>query len=496
MPFSSAELSRVRHDLRSPIGQIVGFAEMLIEEAQAAAAGEFVQALLFIQRVANEALRQVNECLSARPAEAALQGTVELSRRLIEAADSIRQTGQHLLKISERAPSTTFPEDLQRICLAASELGHLAEGSLTPLAERGSAPELEPATPRMEVVPSDRLRATDPSTGEVPVKGKILIVDDSAANREILRRRLAPLGYELSLASDGQAALEQIARSPVDLLLLDIVMPGLDGFEILKRLKANPATQNVPVLMLSAIDEMDAVVKCVELGADDYLPKPFPTPLLKARVKACLANKRLSDQLRKYTEWLFGPVLFNQAVAAPHSLSLHLQERAVLFADIRGFTRWSEKHAPEEVVSMLNGYFELAERTLVSSDVIKTEYTGDEIMAVFANPQDAIASSVRLQQELGRFLKRLGLGLGIGVHSGPVIEGLMGSAEVKAYGFVGDTINTARRICDHAHSGEILVSSNISTTAVSPAQKVQDRVFKAKGKKELIEASAIAWASR
>jgi len=284
------------------------------------------------------------------------------------------------------------------------------------------------------------------------------VVDDNEADRAVLSRRLRRQGHTVSLAENGRQALEKLHARRFDVVLLDIMMPEMDGFEVLRRLKADAATQNIPVIMLSAVDEMDAVVRCIELGADDYLPKPFPPTLLMARVRACLCNKRLSDQLRKYTGWLFGKTLFSQAVAAPGSLDLHRQERTILFADIRGFTHWSERHTPEEAVALLNRYFETAERIWMNSSVIKTEYTGDEIMGVFPAAQDAVRIAQALRLELGRLLGEVGLGIGVGLHLGPVIEGLMGGAEVKEYRFVGDTVNTAKRICCEAQPGQVLLS--------------------------------------
>jgi class 3 adenylate cyclase len=192
----------------------------------------------------------------------------------------------------------------------------------------------------------------------------------------------------------------------------------------------------------------------------------------------------MSDQLRKYTAWLFGRTLFSHAVGTPGALGLSRQERTILFADIRGFTRWSERHQPEEAVAMLNHYFETAERIWKNSSVIKTEYAGDEIMGVFPAAPEAVQVAERLRVELGALLNELGLGIGIGLHTGPVIEGLMGGVEVKAYRFVGDTVNTAKRISSEAQPGQVLLSE--STFLQSGAVAVVDAPFEmsAKGKAE------------
>jgi anti-sigma regulatory factor (Ser/Thr protein kinase) len=169
----------------------------------------------------------------------------------------------------------------------------------------------------------------------------------------------------------------------------------------------------------AALDELDAVVRCIELGAEDHLPKPFPAAILHARVESCLANKRMSDQLRKYTEWLFGKSLFSLAVAGPSSFALRRQERTVLFADIRGFTHWSERHTPEDAFAMLNRYFEDAERIWATSSVIKTEYTGDEIMALFGidvpsrqGARRALAAAKAMGERLDALNRELAADLG------------------------------------------------------------------------------------
>jgi DNA-binding response OmpR family regulator len=298
-------------------------------------------------------------------------------------------------------------------------------------------------------------------TGMTLQTASILIVDDDPHIREVVRYALGREGYRTLEAGNGAEAMAAFDRGGVDLVILDILMPEMDGVEVLRQVKADAELAHIPVLMLSALDELDAGVHCIELGAEDYLPKPFPAAILQARVHSCLANKRMSDQLRKYTGWLFGKTLFSQAVAAPGSLDLSRQERTILFADIRGFTHWSERHPPEAVVTMLNRYFETAERIWADSSVIKTEYTGDEIMGVFPAPDDAIRIAQAIRLELGRLLGDLGLGIGVGLHTGPVTEGLMGGTDVKAYRFVGDTVNTAKRICNEAQAGQVLLSESI-----------------------------------
>lgn len=168
--------------------------------------------------------------------------------------------------------------------------------------------------------------------------------------------------------------------------------------------------------------------------------------------------QQVATKLRVYSEWLLGRSLLDQAVSDPSAMSLKRRERVVVFADIRGFTQWSEAMPPEQVVTLLNRYFEAAEKVWQRYPLIKVKLTGDEIMVVLDSPQPALDMARALLDALMPLLSPEGLSAGVGIHSGPLVEGLMGSQEVKGYDVIGDTVNTAKRLCDHAAGGEILLS--------------------------------------
>lgn len=471
----------LKHRIRKPLSHIIGYGEILEEEAAARPNGLILGDLRVIHQIATEALAGLNR-FDLTGLDLSRARLDEWSSALQSVANQIITAAEKLAQRCDREGILTFSHDLRRMAASAAELREIAERDIPQLADR-VGPKQMAAAARSGV---DTAKAPGPSETQPARReqGRILVVDDDRANRDILWRRLSPMGYEVVLAVNGRDALAQVATDAIDLVLLDILMPQLDGFEVLKQLKADPATQNIPVIMLSAVDDIETVVRCIELGADDYLPKPFPTPLLRARVRACLSNKRLSDQLRKYTEWLFGKTLFSQAVGSPHSLTLARKERSVLFADIRGFTQWTENANPEEVVQMLNRYFEAAEKIWRPSQIIKVEYTGDEIMGVFPNTEAALQVAFALQQRAGMLLRNLDLDLGIGVHAGPVIEGIMGSTDVKSYCFVGDTINSGRRICDEAAGGQILISAPAYAIVRDTVEVGPPIDLRAKGKAE------------
>ena len=192
-------------------------------------------------------------------------------------------------------------------------------------------------------------------------------------------------------------------------------------------------------------------------------------------------------KLKEYSEWLLGRELLSKAVENPSALSLHRMERTVVFVDIRGFTTWSESKPPEEVVAMLNEYFEAADAVWPNSNALKIQYIGDEIMAVFPGGQDAAKGALELGKAVGLTLDQYGLGAGIGVNTGAVVEGLMGSRNLKGYNVIGDVVNSAKRICDQASTGEVLISKSTSETLGTQARLGERRDLVAKGKSDPIQ---------
>jgi class 3 adenylate cyclase len=193
-------------------------------------------------------------------------------------------------------------------------------------------------------------------------------------------------------------------------------------------------------------------------------------------------------KLRKYSEWFFGRELLSQAVIDSSVLTLQRRERTILFMDIRGFTSWSETKTPEEVVTMLNAYFETAEKLWThSAKVIKVKHTADEIMAVFLTAENAIYTALQLCEGISNFLNTYGLSAGIGIHCGQLVEGLIGSTDVKTYDIIGDTVNTGKRICDKAAGGEILISQECYTKLSDVIHVFEPKLIDAKGKSEALQ---------
>ena len=195
------------------------------------------------------------------------------------------------------------------------------------------------------------------------------------------------------------------------------------------------------------------------------------------------AVQALAGQLNTYSEWLLGRDLLTRAVARPDELRLQRRERAVLFLDIRGFTAWSEQRRPEQVVAMLTEFFERCEQVWGPTHPIKAKQTADELMLVYPDADTALATARALLAESGPLLRRYELGAGIGVHLGPLMEGLVGSGSLRNYDVIGDTANTAKRLCSAAKEGWILISEPL-LEALSDRPRTRGATLRAKGKAE------------
>jgi adenylate cyclase len=280
-------------------------------------------------------------------------------------------------------------------------------------------------------------------------------------------RLLEQEGHSARTAENGREALERMRDEASDLVLLDIVMPELDGIAVLDRLKSDPALQHVPVIMISALDELDSVVRCIETGAEDYLPKPFDPVLLRARINAGLAKKQLHELERERVRDVFSRFLPEHVVDdvlartdGDMRLAGSRNVGTVMFTDIRGFTSFSETADPERVLEVLNEYFDEMIDAIFGWGGTLVGYRGDGLIVAFGAPigcddhadRALGASREMLDVRLPRFNAWLGsrgldgFRIGIGLNSGPFMSGNVGSARRVEYTVHGDTVNTASRI--------------------------------------------------
>ena len=313
-----ATLAHMRHELRTPINAILGYCDLLIEDAEGEAGLPLLRDLRKIRAAGELLLDRVNAVLKGDRGEEretlpALDGIgATLRKELREPLNGVIGYGELLIDVlEERGEGGPLP-DLRRIVAAAERLLALQEE----IVRAGEVPSEDldlSGAPEMVRNAVASIRPLDASPHNETGGGRILVAEDNDLNLQLLVRHLERLGHVVLPATDGREALDRLQSERVDLVLLDLMMPGMNGYEALRRIKADQALRELPVLMISALDELDSVVRCIESGADDYLTKPYQPVLLHARVAACLEKKRLRD---RELEYLRGVALLTEAAAS------------------------------------------------------------------------------------------------------------------------------------------------------------------------------------
>jgi class 3 adenylate cyclase len=483
-----AELAHLRHELHTPLNHIIGYSEMLLEDLGDGGPPWILEELRRIRDHGRHVLGRVDVFLGRDRIDAGSVDAQALPGEMAGPAEAIIAASDGLRARLAGTPDDRLVPDLERIAAAGR--------ALLALAGRGGAGL------GREPVPAVPAAAETGGSDDGAPRGVILVADDNEANREILSRRLAREGHRVLTAADGQAALDTVRRERVDLVLLDLVMPQLNGYEVLQQLKADPALRDIAVLMISSLDEMDSVVRCIELGADDYLSKPFNPVLLRARIGACLEKKRLreheQEHLAELAEWnqrleervagqvaelervgrlkrFFSPQLAELIVAggAEDPLKSHRRELTVVFLDLREFTAFAETAAPEEVMAVLGRYHAEMGRLVMAHEGTLEHFAGDGMMVFFndpvpiANPAErAVRMALAMQARVATLTaewRKLGyaLDLGIGIAQGFATIGRIGFEGRWEYGAVGTVVNLAFRLCSEAKPGQILVSQKV-----------------------------------
>jgi class 3 adenylate cyclase len=319
-------------------------------------------------------------------------------------------------------------------------------------------------------------------------KGDVLVVDDNRVNRLLVARTLEQLGHRVAFAENGRQAVAALRQRPADLVLLDIEMPEMNGYQTLDALRADPKLRDIPVVMMSSVDEVDSVARCVEMGAEDYLFKPVNAVLLRARVAASLEKKRLRDQQRELFRKFATAEVAEELLTTGLALGGKYVDATVMFSDIRSFTSLVETRGPEETIDLLNSYYTLMFDAIGSEGGIVSQMLGDGLMALFGAPlphadhaERAVRAGLEMLELVAGFDReqvargRPEIRIGVGIASGQVIAGYTGTERRVTYTCVGDPVNLAAHLEAHTKVlGQPILIDEEARARLNPARRLVD----------------------
>jgi adenylate cyclase len=319
-------------------------------------------------------------------------------------------------------------------------------------------------------------------------KGDLLVVDDNRVNRLLVGRTLEQFGHRVAFAENGRQALEALRSRPADLVLLDIEMPEMDGYQTLDALQADPKLRDIPVVMMSSLDEIDSVARCIEMGAEDYLFKPVNAVLLRARVAASLEKKRLRDQQRELFRKFATAEVAEELLTSGFALGGKHVDATVMFSDIRSFTSLVESRGPAETIDLLSSYYTLMFDAIGGQGGIVNQMVGDGLMALFGAPlphadhaERAVRAGLEMLELVADFAREQAaqgkpeIRIGIGIASGQVIAGYTGTQRRVTYTCVGDTVNLAAHLEAHTKVlGRPILIEEHTRAGLSGAIRVED----------------------
>ena len=483
-----ARLANMRHELLAPVTALVGYSELLIEKARGLELEDIGADLQRILISAQELLELIDRLLGVDGAAGHPSGVdfselqAKLRHDLRNPLNAIKGYAELLLEELDEVGAAATRPDLEALLSEADSLLSRVDVIIDFSSSRDAALGDQERGAVTSMI-ANLVRTVRPieevSTGPSET-ARILVVDDNASNRDLLFRRLSHDGHHVARADSGRRALEVLEVEAFDLILLDLLMPDLNGFEVLERLKADERWHDIPVIMISGLQETDSVIRCIEAGAEDYLAKPFNPVLLRARISACLERKRWRDRERRYVErielerqryeTLLRNILPVQIVSRLNNgevvIADRVEEATILFADLVGFTAAASRVTPAVLVNNLNRIFSAFDDLCRRLQIEKIKTIGDAYMAAagvpLPRPDHAevmadFALAMLAALERVNAIAEVQFQMRIGIHTGPVVAGVIGSHRFL-YDIWGDTVNLASRLESHGLPGRIHVS--------------------------------------
>jgi adenylate cyclase len=456
----------LRQEFGASIAAIIGFVDILLDDSREHDLADFVPDLERMRGAAVQLSALIEEAVASGAAGDATART-HLRHELRTPLNAIKGYGELLVEEASDRGRNTSLADLEKVLDLADRL----LGEIDRMVEASPAPPIDIVGNVLQSIrPLGEADLADPAA----VASRILVVDDNASNRDLLSRRLVREGYRVTAAESGAAALALTAAESFDLVLLDLMMPGMSGFEVLCRIKADAGTRHVPVIMISALDELDSTVRCIEAGAEDYLPRPFNPVLLRARIGASVDKKRLLDELRaekERSEALLLNILPRTIVERMRRgetvIADRVAEATILFSDLVDFTTLAARFSPEETVALLGDVFCRFDGLAARYGLEKIKTTGDGYMVAGGLPEARTDHAAAVAEMALAMLEAVEtasdavgerLQLRVGLNTGALIAGVLGTHKF-VYDVWGDTVNTAKRMESYGLPGRVHVSA-------------------------------------
>ena len=313
---------------------------------------------------------------------------------------------------------------------------------------------------------------------EFSITARLLVVEDNKVNRLLLTRSLEQQGHRVDCAINGREAIDKLKRETFDLMLLDMEMPEMDGFQVLEKLVGDLQLRDIPVIVTSSLEGVGNIVRCIELGAEDYLSKPVNPVLLKARIGASLEKKRLRDHQKELVRRFATSEVAQDLEQSGFTLGGRRVSGSVMFSDIRGFTSLVESQPPEETIELLNTYYILMFEAITRHGGVVNQMVGDGLMAIFGAPlplphpaRSAVLAAAEMIEMIDLFNKervsqaKPPIRIGVGIASGDMVAGYTGTLQRATYTCVGDTVNLAARLEAHTKEAQRPVLIDAATRA-------------------------------
>jgi class 3 adenylate cyclase len=494
-----ALLAHLRQEFMAPSSSITGYAEILIEEAREQALDTYLPDLERIAVAGRSLQSLLRSVLTHDDAKKeTLFNSAELRHDLRTPINAIKGYGEMLAEDAENDGHTGLLADLGKLLSAADGMLKRID-ALVDFREQPGADSVSPGA----IEAARTIRSVASGNARSEIKGRILIVDDNASNRDLLSRQLIRAGHTPIEADGGPAALAKVSTEKFDLILLDLIMPEISGYDVLHRLKEEPETRDIPVIMMSALDDVDSTIRCIEAGAVDFLAKPVDGTLLHARIGASLENKLLRDREKdmlmeiqqekaRYEDLLLSILprsIVDRINNGEQMIADQVDAVTILFADIAGFTPMANRQSAAELVRFLNSIFSTFDALTQRLGGEKIKTIGDAYMAAFGLPDprpdhaEAAANlALAMLEEARRFRGEDGapVNLRIGLHTGPAIAGIIGQRKFS-FDVWGNTVNIASRMESHGEPGKVHISENVAKALAGKFALVERGVIDVKG---------------